>query len=675
MDKVTSLFIRLNLTHPGLEKANEAFLGGRFDDAVDEIITHFKTRCAPKYFFGKDEIAKFTDRSVIDRANKIMNHHIWGYYLGENINWRRNYNDVDFCDDEWIWSLSRNLYWQPLARAYALTGDEKYAREFVTQFKQFNDAWPVSEFIDMFDEYGKGGYDSHCWRTIDSSIRMYCVWLPVMEYFRDSESLDKEFWLYFLNLLYDHAEYWMKYYSFHMSCSNWISMEGTALFMLGVLYPEFKHANDWFKLGYSRVTYEVRFQFDHEGAHSERTPIYHLTTVGVFLQAYRLMITNGVTPPPYMLPILEKAGEFLMKLIKPNFTTPMLGDADWNNLLLPISDKSLYEGMNNTMDAQDENEPRAFFRELAALTGRKDFLFMATGRTQGETPAFNDIAMKEQGLYVFRDGWQQDDSFWMVAATQLERGERGVHSHRDIGHFELQIEGEDVLIDSGRFLYGRINDTRWRDYFYCARAHNCALVDDIKIGVIKKPLNNGRAVRTFCHGAASNDVYEYVDISHNGYAAAEWPVFHRRRVVRVKPGAWIIVDDFTGIGEHDYSISFNFEPKQLTPTEKYGGFLFTGDKIKAELYPLTTDGVSFSHSFGELNPFAGWISYGYAVKQPTHNVAYFLHGKTPTRFASAVVSEGSSASARVDGDRLIVDVVTGGKTTQVVFDSDSITVL
>ncbi len=675
MDRQTMLFERLNLDYPGLEAAREAFHSGDFNAAADAAIAHFKSgQGRPQYIFGRAEIEKFSDRGVIARADKVMDHIMLGYALGESIDWRRNYDDVNFSDDEWRWSLSRNIYWQPLARAYALTKDEKYAREFVRQFKEFNDAWPVSEFIDAFNEYGKGGNDSNCWRTIDSSIRMYCVWLPVVEYFRDSKSLDREFWLYFLNLIYDHAQYWMKYYSFHISCSNWISMEGTALFMLGVLYPEFKPAGDWFRRGYSRVCYEVRYQFDHSGAHCERTPIYHLTAAGAFLQAYRLMLKNNITPPPYMLPILAKTGEFLMNLTKPDFTTPMLGDADWNSLLLPVSDRSLFEGMNNTMDAQDENEPRAFFRELASLTGRADFLYMATCRAQGSAPRTRELAYKDQGIYIFRDGWQEEDSFWMLAATQLERGESGVHSHRDIGHFELQIGSEDVLLDSGRYLYGRINDKRWREYFYSARAHNCVQVDAVNIGVLPAPLNNGRAVRTFCHGFGANDIYEYVDISHNGFAAAEAAVFHRRRVVRIKPGVWLIVDDFTGIGEHQYSLFFNFAPKQLSPAEEYGAYLFTGGKAHAKLLPLITQGISHTYSYGETNPFAGWISYGYAAKEPTHNVAYHMRDKTPARFATAILSGDSTARSSTKSGTLTVEVETGGKRQKVVFTPDDITV-
>ena len=36
---------------------------------------------------------------------------------------------------------------------------------------------------------------------------------------------------------------------------------------------------------------------------------------------------------------------------------------------------------------------------------------------------------------------------------QLERGEKSTQSHNDTGHFELQIAGEDLLTDGGRYIY------------------------------------------------------------------------------------------------------------------------------------------------------------------------------------------------------------------------------
>jgi hypothetical protein len=214
------------------------------------------------------------------------------------------------------------------------------------------------------------------------------------------------------------------------------------------MFPEFKNAYDWRMLGYRRVTHEVRYQFDHHGVHMERTPVYHLVAAIAFLQAYRIAVLNDIPVPPYMLPILERSAEYLMKLVKPDFSTPMVGDADRDSLIDRKADDSPYEGMNNTLDPLDLNEIRAFFRVMAEITGRQDFLYFCSNGEKGAPPEEKCFSMQDPGFHVFRTGWDRKDSYFLITGVSLERGEKSAHSHLDAGHLELQVEGEDVLIDT-----------------------------------------------------------------------------------------------------------------------------------------------------------------------------------------------------------------------------------
>ena len=182
-----------------------------------------------------------------------------------------------------------------------------------------------------------------------------------MMYFRGSPSWYGEGWVCFLNALHDHGDFLFTHFSNHDRCSNWAAMESSALFQLGVLFPEFKGAAVWKGLGYRRVAHEVRYQFDHHGVHVERTPVYHLVAANAFLQAYRIASRNGIPVPPYMLPILERSAGFLMQLVKPDFTLPMIGDADRISLTGRRADESPYEGMNLTMDPGGSERGESFF--------------------------------------------------------------------------------------------------------------------------------------------------------------------------------------------------------------------------------------------------------------------------------------------------------------------------
>lgn len=653
MQELDKLLSRLNLDCEGMEDARKYLECGQKKDAMKAIADHFRGRKKPFYFFDESDIAKYQDQEVIKEADEICSHHILGFDLANEINWRFNASIDTTKDPEWMWCLSRHIYWPPLARAYALTGDEKYAKEFVSQLKGFIKSWPVDEFYGKLGVYGEKtdmSFPGNAWRTIEAGIRIYAVWLPLMVYFRKSPSWDEEGWALFLNSIFDHAEFLTIHYSNHSRCSNWHTMECTALFQMGVMFPEFKNADSWKRLGYRRVTHEVRYQFDHFGVHMERTPIYHLTAAGAFLQAYRIMKLNGIVTPPYMLPILEKTAEYLMKLVKPDFTTPMIGDADRNSLLERKADVAVYEGMNNTTDAADANEIRAFFRVLAEITGREDFLFFSSNGEKGAPPHQKCFSMPDPGFFVCRTGWGRKDSYFLVTGTNLERAEHNAHSHFDAAHLELQVDGEDVLLDTGRYIYrNSVTLKDWRNYFHTAAAHNTIQVDNHEMGAAPDTSPNVRGVRTFCHQFKTSPEIDLVEVSHNGYAFMENPIFHLRRVIYFKPGLWLVDDVLTGVGEHEYKLYYNFAPGILESMgDKPQSYLYSGNSVKVKVIPLVTEALESAVKVGDARNMGGWVSYGYSLKVPAPQLMYVRKGKADTRFLTAIINGAKGSVEKID---------------------------
>lgn len=637
-----ALLERLDFTAEGMEAARVQLEQGNPDGAIDAVIEHFRTRTKPNYLFEESEIDRTWNADIIKEADEICRHFILGIDLGPDIDWRTNASADTTMDPEWMWSLGRQIFWPPLARAYVMTGDERYAQEFVSQLKGFITSWPVEEFLGKIGEFGEFTdmkYPANAWRTIEAAIRVYAVWLPLMLFFRKSPSFDREAWILFLNALCDHGTFLMTHYSCHSKCSNWDTMESTALFQLGVMLPEFKDSAAWKKTGYRRAMNDVRYQFDHNGVHIERTPIYHLTAAGAFLQVYRLAEKNGIYTPPYMLPILEKAVDFVAKLIKPDLSTPMIGDADRNSLLTLRSDSSVYEGMNNTTDPQDENELRATFRVMAQLTGREDFLFFATAGKEGTPPAELCTSLPDAGYHVFRSGWTPEDSYFLVSGTILERGENNVHSHFDAAHLELQVEGQDVLIDTGRYLYNSESQFDWRVYFFSTPAHNTILVDDHVMGEHPDVIPTARGVRLYCHRFEPSQKFDLLEVSHNGNAYMEDPVFHKRRVIWLKPDVWVVEDWLTGLGTHRMRQYYNFAPGALT-RQAENSYLYESGKLRMEISALEQSDGLFAYDYhGSTDPIGGWVSYGYSTKEPAPQLIFERTGAMPSRFITLIAKE------------------------------------
>jgi hypothetical protein len=627
----------VNLSYPPLARTLEASSVKNDDDRIGGIIEYYKNRTEPAYLFDSDEPEKFHDGLSIKEAEEVINRKIFGYQFDGEIDWTFNPTAETSRDNEWSWSLYRNIYWQPLARAYAMTGDEKYAREFICQMKSFTAAWPVEPFMEDPEYAKKFVFPGHPWRHIETAIRIYTTWLPCYMIFRRSPSWDREGWLVFLNQISDHAEYLMTHYTNHERSSNWLTMESGALLQMGIMFPEMKNAPEWKLTGYRRVTHEIKYSFDNDGIHMERTPVYHLVAALVYFQALRLCELNNIPIPPYGPPVFVKAAEFLLHLVKPDFSTPMIGDADREDLLARKSDESVYEGMNLSFDPLDMNEIRAFFKKMADFSGREDFLWAATGRKSGHEPEKRNFAWKDAGIYVMRTGWSAGGSYMLVHGVQLERGEKSTHSHNDTGHLELSIRGEDVLVDCGRYIYNSSCWKDWRHYFTSAVSHNTLFVDDHTMGTVPG-VTRVRGVRTHCHEFTETGNYQLIDISHNGYAFMDDPVFHRRRVIRLAGDVFIIDDRITGPGlsKHDFRLYFNFAPGKLEALDSYSckyrketgtGYFFTS---------IVKENFEMVYLNGSTDPKGGWISYGYSERKPIPQLYIASRGPAPLRFISAI---------------------------------------
>jgi hypothetical protein len=663
VDPLDRLVARLDLSCPALAPARSA-LEADSRLALDLIVTHFRTRRQPAYLFEAGAAAAFRDEETLREAGQVLDHEILGHRFGPAIDWRFNATDRTSRDSEWTWSLARHGFWLPLARAYAMTGDERYVREVVSQLVGFVAAWPVEPHMDILQ--ANMGYPGDAWRSIEAAIRIYTVWLPAMALLRQSPAWHPEAWICFLNSIHDHAEFLCTHYSNHLRCGNWATMESSALFQMGVMFPELKGSGRWKSLGYRRFTHELRYQFDHHGVHIERTPLYHMVAAVTFLQGYLLAERNGIPMPPYARPILERSAEFLLRLAKPDMSIPMIGDADRVSFVDRKADRSPYEGMNLTYDPVDLNELRAFFATMARLTNRDDFRFFATNGRQGSPPEQRCFAMPDPGYYVFRSGWTGSDTYSLVTGTAVERGSNSAHSHRDAGHLELHVAGEDVLVDTGRYLYGNCSWKDWWQYFASTRAHNTVQVDDYRMGSAPDTADEVRSLRAFCHDVRSSPEFDVVEISHNGYCHMPEPVFHRRRVLHIKPAVWLIDDILTGIGEHTYRLYFNFAPGQLHPDKDGLSYTYQGRSVRVRCSPALRVGLGARVFRGSEDPKAGWISYAYSVKEPIHQLEYERRGALPARFITALTVEDLGA-VRLDGpgdEKEVVLRVRSGENTR-----------
>ena len=122
-------------------------------------------------------------------------------FMGTDFDWAFNpipRNDPAYTE-EWTWCvISRMGFWINLADAYARTQNERYAREWVAELRDFAAKNPL-------EQDGKNDR-VRLWRTLDAAKRMAVSWPHAYRRFLLSPSFTPDANWLFLKLVYDHAK-------------------------------------------------------------------------------------------------------------------------------------------------------------------------------------------------------------------------------------------------------------------------------------------------------------------------------------------------------------------------------------------------------------------------------------------------------------------------------------
>ena len=129
-------FDLLNLDYPGLEKVKTACSRQQWEEAAQELLAYYRNRTdiahpdidLKNLAISKEE-QKWAD-DAMDHTFFVHKGYQPSYNYGKDINWE--YWPVK--DNELRWQLHRHKWFTPMGKAYRISGDEKYAKEWVFQY-------------------------------------------------------------------------------------------------------------------------------------------------------------------------------------------------------------------------------------------------------------------------------------------------------------------------------------------------------------------------------------------------------------------------------------------------------------------------------------------------------------------------------------------------------------
>lgn len=131
-------FTLLDLNYPGLEEVNRLYNEGNKEDAAQALLKYYQNRKSiinPAINLDSITISK-QEQEWADEALKhtfYVHDGYQPYNYGKNIDWQ--YWPVK--DNELRWQLHRHKWFTPMGKAYYLSKDEKYAKEWVHQYRDW----------------------------------------------------------------------------------------------------------------------------------------------------------------------------------------------------------------------------------------------------------------------------------------------------------------------------------------------------------------------------------------------------------------------------------------------------------------------------------------------------------------------------------------------------------
>ncbi len=565
---------------------------------------------------------------LVGRAEQLLEHQFTFFRFekepfGASIDWHRDYNlginaPVSFApmidyrnaaeagDCKLVWEPNRHQHLVVLARAYHVTGDERYAAEVVAQLLSWLEQNPF-------------GYGMN-WRSpMEQGIRLI-NWVWALDLIEGADALTDEIRSELRYSLYLHCWDTQRKYSQGSSANNHLIGEVAGVFIAAAYCQGMPNADLWYAEAKQLLSREIDAQTYDSGCSREHTFGYPYFVIQFFLLSGLVARRVGDDFSDGYWTRLEKMMEFMGHLTEGGDYIPMVGDAD-DGYVLDLDDglrdyRRILAVGAVLFERSDFKSWSGSFSESAwwLLGDEGRAQYSAVSDAAKETLA--SIAIEDAGYYLLQCGQADEKISVLFDCAELGYGALAAHGHADALSIVVRAYGFDVLVDPGTYDYYTYPE--WRDYFRSTLAHNTVGIDGKDQSEMQGRFLWGSRAESTLLDWQSTELSTRVVGEHDGYHRLEEPVTHRRSVVLDhKDRIVTITDELLGDGEHDVSINFHFgeacEIDKSAPANSNALVSFGDHSMEMVL----DESLSLDIIKGEEAPIGGWLSRGYHRKVPT----------------------------------------------------------
>lgn len=569
-------------------------------------------------------------------------------FLGRDINWHLDFKSgvrwpirpyhqiriVNFDDTSDIkvpWELSRLQFLVDLGRAFLLTGNQAYKKEFEAILGDWEKSNPVDK-----------GINWAC--SMEAAIRAINI---IWGIYLFGNEISPQRLCRAIKLLYYHAlhiEQNLEIVSAGAN-SNHLIANYQGLFFIGTLFPEFDRSARWRKLSLDGLEAQIREQVLPDGVDYECSTSYHRLVLEMFLSAFILGRINSQSFSEIFRERLHRMIHFSAALTAPSGLVPLIGDND-DGFIVKLS-------TDNPADHRPlidigllmfgERIPLAvpISQERLWYFGKESLVAFKTARNS------RSRLFKESGYGVISG----DDFHLVFNAAAIPGQSFGGHKHNDLLSFTLEIGGESYLIDPGTFCYSA--DYRQRNASRSVNNHNTVAIDGAEQNRFweKRLFYLVNDAKTNINLWASFDNCAVISASQTGYGRLDDKIAHKRTVwVSLVSGSLHVLDEFSGRAGslHTFDHSFITPVTAVTSSGRSTAVLRGSQNKRLIIKALENDLLEFIIEPANYSP-------RYGIRLPATKIIYRYQARLPFKIFTmmAPCSKQSYGSAGLeDEDRL-----------------------
>ncbi len=476
----------------------------------------------------------------------------------------------------------------------------------------------------------------------ESSVRMIAVALACWA-LADDPAFTPQRWLQLARLAWATAYRVAHHIGYALSQKNNHALsEACGLLLVAHLFPEFREAARWEQTGRRVLKQELLRQIYDDGSYVQHSMNYHRVMLHAALLGLRLAELAGRPLEREVYQRLALSVEFLSEMIDPETGgAPNYGNND-GALLLPLNEcdcndfRPAIQAGHYLIYRRRRLPPGPWDEDLLWLFGPEALEAPAEQERQPVSRAF------ESGGYYTLRGPQS----WAMIRCHSYRDRP---AHLDPLHLDLWWRGQNVLCDCGTYRYYTPEQPALEYYFKSIAAHNTVEIDG------RDPVELVSRYLWLPWPRASKRWFEtggnplmYFEGQHETYDRPPWRVLHRRAVIGLADGAWVIVDDLLGEDEHRATLRWHMlaVPCDFDMAHNFCTLHTPAGRVSLSLsaWPPAALRTTLLHGLDEPQRVQGFAAAYYGERLAIPVLEGILHARLPVRLVSVLGPAGTGGA-------------------------------